>query len=338
MNVCIYCRLELPGKVPPEHIIPQGFGVFTPDLTLSCVCSSCNGYFGSKLEWPMRNESVEGARRFQFGLGAGKVGTIGTNGLVPTVGEGEDWKGARVILQLDGNGNTETLVLPQVGARRGVSGDFEWVLEKDLTKAWANKYPKGSQFRIVGGRGPADIQRLLGKLKAVCPSYVHGGELTAPFSDDGTVMLHSEHQMNRTVARCLSKIAFNYMAYMCGATFVLSKEFEDMREFIRNDVGDAENRVFLKHKAIIAQEIISGERGADGHVLTVEGRPKDRTIEVQVALFNSIPYRIPMGEYMGHAFAKGHYFCVHSWEASEMMTTYAGPDFDPDAFMQSMAT
>jgi hypothetical protein len=89
-----------------------------------------------------------------------------------------------------------------------------------LTKSWPDKYPKGSQFRVVGGRGLPDIQRLLDKLRAVCPSYVHGGELAAPFSGDGTVMLHSEHQVNRTVARCLSKIAFNYMAYTCGATFV----------------------------------------------------------------------------------------------------------------------
>jgi hypothetical protein len=109
-----------------------------------------------------------------------------------------------------------------------------------------------------------------------------------------------------------------------------------MREFIRNDIGDAKNRAFLKQKAIIAQEIISGERGAGGHVLTLEGRPKDQVIEVRLALFNSIPYRIPMGEYIGHRFAKGHYFCVHSWEASEMITTHAGPDFDPDTFMQSM--
>jgi hypothetical protein len=31
--------------------------------------------------------------------------------------------------------------------------------------------------------------------------------------------------------------------------------------------------VFVKQKPIIAQEIITGERGTDGHVLTVEGRP-----------------------------------------------------------------
>ena len=61
-------------------------------------------------------------------------------------------------------------------------------------------------------------------------------------------------------------------------------------EFIRSDIGDEMGRVFVKQKPIIAQEILSGERGTDGHVLTIEGRPSDsRTIEVQLALFNSIP-------------------------------------------------
>jgi len=93
-NNCIYCRCELPSRVPKEHIIPQSFGVFKPDLTLSCVCSECNGHFGSQLEWPMLFESVEGARRLQFGL-KGRVGGLGTKGVTSTVAEGEDWKGAR---------------------------------------------------------------------------------------------------------------------------------------------------------------------------------------------------------------------------------------------------
>jgi hypothetical protein len=53
----------VPDDAPPEHVIPQGFGVFTPDLTLDCVCKACNHFFGTTLEWPMRNESIEGDGR-----------------------------------------------------------------------------------------------------------------------------------------------------------------------------------------------------------------------------------------------------------------------------------
>jgi hypothetical protein len=111
---------------------------------------------------------------------------------------------------------------------------------------------------------------------------------------------------------------------------MLSEQFDDVRIFIRNDQGDQAARVFAKSKPIIAQEIITGEHRLYGHVLTVEGKPQDRTIEVQLALFNSIPYRIPMThEYSGDPFAKGHYFSLVNGEASELRVTYVAPDFDP---------
>jgi len=329
VNQCIYCRSELPDNAPREHIIPQSFGVFKPDLTLRCVCSECNGHFGSKLEWPMLNESIEAVRRLQFGH-KGRIGGIGTKGLAPTVGEGEDWKGARIVMRSDRNGKESTEVLPQVGARRTHSDPFEWVLEKDLSAEFAARYPKGSEFRIVGGQTPADNERLVQKLIAVCPTFVYGGVMNPSFSDDGKVMLNIEYQVSRVVARCLCKIAFNYMALTCGETFALSSEFNEMREFIRNDIGDDSGRVFVKGKPIIAQEIVTGQRGTDGHVLTVEGRLSDQTLEIQLALFNSIPYKIPMTRnYIGHLFAKGHHFSQETGEVSELQTTYAGADFDP---------
>jgi len=277
----------------------------------------------------MRNESIEGARRLQFGL-KGVVGGIGTKGIAPTVGEGDHWKGARTVIRTDENGVESTEVLPQVGPRLSPADQIEWVLEKDLTAEFAVRYPKRSEFKIVGGKSKADNERLLEKLKAVCPTFVYGGVMNPPFSGDGKVMLNVKYQVNRNVARCLCKIAFNYVAFIYGDTFVLSGEYDDMREFIRNDVGDEAGRVFVKHKPIIAQEILSGQRGTDGHVLTVEGRPKDTALEVQLALFNSIPYKIPMTkEYLGNPLAKGHHFSFESGEASELRTEYAGPDFDP---------
>ena len=44
-------------------------------------------------------------------------------------------------------------------------------------------------------------------------------------------MLNVEYQVNRDVARCLCKIAFNYVALICGNTFALSSDYDDMREF-----------------------------------------------------------------------------------------------------------
>ena len=330
MEICIYCRSELPAKVPREHVIPQSFGAFTPDLTLDCVCSVCNGYFGSKLEWPMLNQSIEGALRLQFGL-KGVVGGVGTKGVTPTVAEGDDWKGARTAIRTNKDGKRETELLPQVGARRDASEPFQWCLERDLSVEFGRQFPKGSEFRIVGGRTFAEVERLVQKLVAVCPTFLYGGTMKPPFNDDGgQIMLEVEYQMSRVVARCLCKIAFNYMALTCGETFAISREFDYMREFIRNDVGAETGRLFVKQKPIIAQEIITGQRGTEGHVLTLEGRPSDRTLEVQLALFNSVPYKIPITrEYIGHHYVRGHHFDLETREVTELEVRIAGPDFDP---------
>jgi len=81
---------------------------------------------------------------------------------------------------------------------------------------------------------------------------------------------------------------------------------------------------------------VSGERWTDGHVLAIDGRPSDSTFEVNVALFNSIPYRIPMCRcYMGHRYARGHHFNMETREATEMQVAIAGPDFDPSTILKT---
>ena len=71
-----------------------------------------------------------------------------------------------------------------------------------------------------------------------------------------------EHQISRTVARCLCKIAFNYMALTCSSSFALSPSFDDMCSFVRDDLGSEEGGLLIKHKSIVAQEILTGERSA----------------------------------------------------------------------------
>jgi hypothetical protein len=39
---CIYCCQVGPAPFPKEHVVPQAFGHFHENLTLSCVCGACN--------------------------------------------------------------------------------------------------------------------------------------------------------------------------------------------------------------------------------------------------------------------------------------------------------
>jgi len=85
---------------------------------------------------------------------------------------------------------------------------------------------------------------------------------------------------------------------------------------------------------IIAQGHSSrGERGTDGHVLTIEGRRGIAPSPCNSLCFNSIPYRIPMTDQYtsGHATVKGHTSFSNDTECSVrvLQAKFAGPDFDP---------
>ena len=333
MSHCIYCRCDLPAVVPKEHVIPQLYGKFTPDLTLRCVCKECNHFFGSKLEWPMMRQSVEGMRRIQFGL-KGQVGGIKTKGIEPVIGAGYICYGARVAIRSDDQGNKFTIILPQVGARRTKDEPFEWCIEQDLRPDWAAKFPKNTEFHVIGGENDADSQRLMKKWMSVCPTFKYAGQIEKPFKDDEKILIHAEHVTTPTTVRCLCKITFNYLALVKGPDFALLPSFDSIRAFVRYDLGGAEDRAYIKRNWIIAQELIRDERWTDGHVLTIEGRPKDGVVLAQVALFNSIPYQIPLcRDYTGEWFAKGYHFNIDNRKVSELQVQIVEEGFDPSSVL-----
>ena len=91
-----------------------------------------------------------------------------------------------------------------------------------------------------------------------------------PIGNDGKVLLNFEHEFDTTIGRCLTKIAFNYLAWVAGAGLALEPEFDRCREFVRYGTGNPSNLVYLKKNAILAQEILAGGQITDGHIVTVE--------------------------------------------------------------------
>ena len=107
----------------------------------------------------MRVQSFEGTLRVHYGL-KGKAGGVRTDRVILTIAEGIS-KGARTAIETDSKGRQHTHLLTQVGARRSPSDEFEWCLEKDLTTGFAERYPQGSEFHLLGGETQEDADRLL---------------------------------------------------------------------------------------------------------------------------------------------------------------------------------
>ena len=53
---CICCRQIKTRRFSKEHVVPQAFGHFHDNLTLSCVCGACNSFFAQEHFW--RNNSA----------------------------------------------------------------------------------------------------------------------------------------------------------------------------------------------------------------------------------------------------------------------------------------
>src|SRR6266536_185534 len=320
MAQCIYCRKALTEPEPPEHVIPQGFGTFHPNLTIFHVCADCNHFFGRTLEWPMRNSSTEGVLRFSYGLATGgKIGGVGTEGIEFRIAESSDWIGARVVLKINKKGESYIDVLPQVGARRSPTDDWEWYWEKDVNAEFAAKYPKGSEFRIVGCDG--DFQRLEKRLVSVCPTFERKGTMSPAIGTDGKVGVRYINAFVVSTRRLLAKIAFNYLAWVRDAEFVLRPEFDAVRSFIRHGTEPSAGVVYFNTRPILANEKLTGLQVTEGHIVTVEAVPEQRRIESRLSLFNSLKYKIVLtAEYDGLWFAKGHHFDIPTREVSELMS------------------
>ena len=47
---CIYCDNQITGRKKGDHIIPQGLGKFTPEITVFHICRECDSKHGNEFE------------------------------------------------------------------------------------------------------------------------------------------------------------------------------------------------------------------------------------------------------------------------------------------------
>lgn len=291
MSDCIYCRSALSASVPAEHVIPQSFGTFHNNFTLHCVCSDCNGFFGSKLEWVLRGNSVEGALRLQYGLGNGTLGQGGTATF--TVSDPGPWKGARIKITVNSRTKkVESMPLPQLAVRKDSTDDWIWYTAQEITPAIALNYPRGSnaQFQVIGASS-GEQAYIIATMKKNGIDFRPKGRVDPPIDSDGTVGAKLEALFTVQISRCIAKLVFNYLAYARGDSFVLSSDFDEARAYIRYGT-EPSVRIVLPHRRPLLFEEQFGSKATDGHIVRVDWSADKRSIVGEVSLFNSLRYEV----------------------------------------------
>jgi hypothetical protein len=128
--------------------------------------------------------------------------------------------------------------------------------------------------------------------------------------------------------RLVAKIAFNFLAHLLGAPFVLKEEFNPVRRFIRYGEGVGAEFVTVDDRPILGEEQNSGRwRMTDAHVVTLD-RSTTNAILGHVSIYNMIHNKIVLcpsdPEIIDSGkIPTGRLFC---WDTSEILPLVAWDD------------
>ena len=297
--------------------MPRAFGRFHPkNPTLDCVCDDCNRHFGSTVEREMGRDSLEALFRVIHGTKpVRELHELGRKRLTTTLSHDEPaWNGTHVEW-VEEEGHVVALPVPQVAFRRRDGRDgWVFITERDLKDtakplpAEADEPSKG--MRLIAPSKEVD-ERLIAVLAARGIPFKLTGESGGHLSSaDGAAVLDLRGRVDENGLRCVSKIAFNYVAWCQHADFVLLPTFNPIRSFIRHGTLAPYPLVVLRRRPILTSDT-EDTRQTNGHLVAAAWTPDNKHIVGEVSLFNSLTYVISVArdfEGVWRPLRTGHHF------------------------------
>lgn len=286
---CIYCLEEKKEtEFNKDHVVPKCFGTFESDsMTLiNMVCSDCNQYFGDTLELHLGRDSLEGVTRYNYEIFPS--GSPRFRRLIFKIERPGPLFGMLVspkpqLLE----GLPEIELLDQVGFFSTNTGKYEYFLDMNI--------PERGPLERDGFNFADNEIRLVGdydKLRQVLAgmgypnNYLREESLFKSPEEKRFIPVNIKAKIDRTIARGMAKIAFNYLAYITNRTFVLGRDFKSIRRFVRYDDGDFDEIFRVDKKPILRKEVALRKRILDGHIIVVDWHGDD--LFCSLAIFNRI--------------------------------------------------
>lgn len=222
--------------------------------------------------------------------------------------------------QKPGGGRPPFEVLPQIAVKRGDSWD--WIIEDDISsERLAGLLGQEADVRIACTTAE-EFVRLSEKLHAM---GVRFGNVTRydinSLPDEGLRVTH-KYELTHLQARCVAKIAINYMAHNIGSGFALHESFDEIRAYIRyGDFSGQQAFVYPRDQSLLREEQM-GSKVTNGHILVVDWGVDPSHVVGHVAIFNLIRYDIVLSRrYVGLwiPLGIGHHFEVSSGKISKLV-------------------
>jgi hypothetical protein len=292
---CIYCFYWKPVETfNKEHVVQQAFGTFgTETPVLSCVCTHCNKTMGDEVDRKIARDSIEALDRVWSGLK--KASDYKTEGKRSTLrielGLPGQLRGAPGYHMPDPDGGPELVAtpLPRVGFTNSAdSPPVEWFSLDELPtpdQLEERGYKRGPSLRIVCSGVPvSEVQDML-----EAAGYKRGNAEQLMDPPNGRIRGEIVATIGDPEFRAVSKIAFNYLAFVGGADFVRLPQFHAIRRFARygeklpwQSVRPGPNP-WLFERAGTSEPLV-------GHYVIV--RSSEGVIDANVCLFTRVCYAI----------------------------------------------
>lgn len=321
MEICIYCRNEITEEnTSIEHVFPAGFGC-PDDWVLDCVCEPCNNRLGTTIENWLANDSLEGVFRLRtIGSRSGqRVRAKRFRVSVPLKEKYGGFQGA--IMEKDYETNGQFLMPPQAGFKDEegkyiffTKDDLEYPPNLEKAKSLSQK-----QIKVLAPEPEHDGMMVFLKDKGITVTPDEKGKFhlsEEALEEDGNIILEINAEIDVELQRAIAKIAFNYLAKIQGADYVLHERFNRVRSFING--ASYESLVTPFHEPILLED--SETRRYLGHIFIFE-RTGDELKGI-VSLFNQgMSYKVILASDMGPLFyplSSGHTYNLNTGEISRL--------------------
>ena len=251
---CIYCDETDPGKFRGvEHVVPQSFGTFgssTP--TLTCVCDSCNAYFGRELDQLLARDTLEGISRYARGQRSRE--SRPQRRLSIALAEGPE-SGAFAGMRVTVDGTTGQLARPRAQFHVfnfETQANEVYFLDQiaGLTLPEAVYGAPGSPTRRWQSRVLAPTKEehdeMVAALQAQGIPFEPGEPFQRPDSfaqGSGSVPVSIEGEVDTPHKRALAKILFNFVAWSLSHDEALSSKWDFVRNYVRRGEGAIKGRL-----------------------------------------------------------------------------------------------
>lgn len=324
---CIYCLEEKTKNSykKREHVIPQCFGKFSPDniILYETVCDECNQYFGEKIELFFGKDSFEGIERLRHGIKPKKL-LKNRRRVKSKICEGE-WKGVIVVERYQDESDEIGLEkVVQAGFYNKYKHEYDYFEPKDIPSAeelQRNGYDvKGKTVWLIAEEGD-ELDSLISLLKQKGVNVRSRSEFVKKDRIGEWFKIETNLTIDRVIFRGLSKIAFNYLAYVAGKEILIKDEFDDIRKFIRYDEGQSDRFVDFNVPPILYDDQRLDKfriKVTEGHLIIVGW--KGLSLFSKVSLFNTSTYLIKLCHHfkgIWRPIKSGHHFDVKSKKVSK---------------------